>query len=142
VPECSLGEIQTQIAKDLFSWNTVDIMKREAKNYSILDHDLLHGGYLGRLSHHALGLYLFLVVVGNPEGKNFYAVSSVGKILRMTICEVYRAKEELLKERLIDYQKPYWQVLTLTYSKKTKVINHLSPLVDHIIKKREEAMRA
>ncbi len=117
-------------------------MKREAKSYSIVDHELLHGGYLERLSHQALGLYLLLIVVGDREGKNFYAISSIGKILRMEPFEVYRAKDELLKEQLIDYQKPYWRVLTLTYGKRSEVINSLSPLVQQVLEKNKEAMDA
>jgi len=107
-----------------------------------VDHELLHRGYLGRLPHQALGLYLFLVVVGDSEGKNFYAISSIGKILRMEPFEVYRAKDELLKERLIEYQKPYWCVLTLTYGKRSEIINPLSSLVQQVLKKNKEAMNA
>ena len=45
---------------------------RWAKSYSIVDHGLLHGGYFHRLSHEAPSLYLFLVVVGDRDGKSYY----------------------------------------------------------------------
>ena len=95
------------------------IMKRQAKSYSIVDHHLLHGGYLGRLTREALALYLFLVVVGDWEGKSFYSASSIGKILRMDFFEIFKAKEELCTVCLIDYKRPYWQVMTLTSGKRS-----------------------
>ncbi|OGP96081.1 MAG: hypothetical protein A2157_19010 [Deltaproteobacteria bacterium RBG_16_47_11] len=36
---------------------------RWARSYSIIDHQILHGRYLHRLSHESISLYLFLVVV-------------------------------------------------------------------------------
>lgn len=116
-------------------------MKRQAKSYSIVDHELLHGGYLGRLAPQALALYLFLVVVGDWEGKSFYSAPSIGRILRMDLLEICQGKEELLKEQLIDYKKPYWRVLTLTYAQgrsgKNTIKTCINPLVSQVLKKSE-----
>ncbi len=109
-------------------------MKRQAKSYSIVDHELLHGGYFRQLSHQALVMYLFLVVVGDATGRSFYSVSSIGKILRMDNSEVYASTGELLKEKLIDYASPYWRVLTLTEAKGSKISEPVSPLVRQILK--------
>lgn len=120
-------------------WHIFYIMKRQAKSYSIVDHELLHGGYLGRLSHKALVLYLFLIVVGDCEGKSYYSMYSVENILRMELFEICRAKDVLIVEQLINYQKPYWQVLSLTYAKgtgKNAIIDRLSPLVKQVLEKR------
>jgi hypothetical protein len=87
---------------------------RTARSYSIVDHALLHGGYLARLSHAALALYLFLCVVGDREGKNWYGESSVMRILRFSQRELDLARLELIHARLIDYRRPYACVLTLT----------------------------
>jgi hypothetical protein len=95
-------------------WQTTVAMKRKAKSYSIVDHELLHRGYLARLGHQSLALYLFLVVVGDGEGRSFYAPSSIGKILRITAGELERAQAELHHGGLITYQKPYWHVRSLT----------------------------
>jgi len=111
-------------------------MKRQARSYSIVDHELLHGGYLERLTHRALALYLFLAVVGDYEGKSFYSDFSVGDILRMGHEEICLAKEELISEGLISYKRPYWQVMTLTCSKRTGHRDILSPLVKEVFKKR------
>jgi len=83
---------------------------RWAKSYSIIDHQILHGRYLHRLSHEAICLYLFLVVVGDREGKSFYSDVTIMDILRLTSTEFNNARLELEKERLIYYRRPYWIV--------------------------------
>ena len=83
---------------------------RWAKSYSIIDHEILHGGYLHRLSHGAMILYLFLAVVGNREGRSFYADSTIMEILRLSDRQLTNARMQLTKEGLIDYKRPYWWV--------------------------------
>lgn len=86
---------------------------RWARSYSIVDHQLLHGGYLHRLSHEAMSLYLFLVVVGDREGRSFYAESTIGEILRLDRAALETARAALLEEGLVDFRKPHWWVRTL-----------------------------
>jgi hypothetical protein len=86
---------------------------RWAKSYSIVDHQLLHGGYLQRLSHAALALYLFLVVVGDRGGRSFYSEASVMEILRLSQEALASARLQLIAEGLIEYRRPYWWVKTL-----------------------------
>ena len=83
---------------------------RWARSYSIVDHQVLHGGYLNRLSHEAMVLYLFLVVVGDREGRSYYSDRSVTEILRVSAPGLERARKELIAEGLIHYQRPYWKV--------------------------------
>lgn len=83
---------------------------RWAKSYSIVDHQLLHGGYLYRLSHEGMILYLFLVVVGNRKGMSYYADSTIMRIVRLSCEELEGARSQLTKEGLIEYHKPYWWV--------------------------------
>jgi len=86
---------------------------RTARSYSIVDHQLYHGGYLHRLSHEAMALYLFLAVVGDREGRSFYGEASLCEILRLTSAELNASRAALLGEGLIDYRKPYWWVRSL-----------------------------
>ena len=88
--------------------------KRWAKSYSIVDHGLLHGGHLHRLSHQAMALYLFLVVVGDPEGRSFYAEQTIVDILRLTPPEWRYSLKELIESNLIEYRRPYFWVKNLT----------------------------
>ncbi len=83
---------------------------RWARSYSIIDHEILHGGYLRRLSHESIVLYLFLVVVGNRDGRSFYADRTIIDILRLSTGELDRARKQLIKEGLIDYHRPDWWV--------------------------------
>jgi hypothetical protein len=83
---------------------------RWAKSYSIIDHKFFQEGFLHRLSHQSLILYLFLVIVGDKDGRSFYGEDMIMGILRLSKEELYHARLELLKEDLIDYQSPYWWV--------------------------------
>ena len=87
---------------------------RWARSYSIVDHQLLHGGYCRRLSHQALTLYLFVVVVGDSQGKSFYADPTIGRILRLSDADLALARNALIQEGLITYHKPYWWVNNLS----------------------------
>ena len=92
---------------------------RWARSYSIIDHELLHGGYLNRLSHEALILYLFLVVVGDREGRSFYGERTIMDIVRLSDEALTRARIELVGEGLIEYRRPYWWVRTISPGKAT-----------------------
>ncbi len=89
-------------------------MMRQAKSYSIIDHQLLHGGYLHRLSHEAMVLYLFLALVGDKSGRSFYADATITLILRLKMQDLHDARRELIREGLVAYRKPYWWVKTIT----------------------------
>jgi len=86
---------------------------RWAQSYSIIDHQILHGRYLHRLSHEAMALYLFLVVVGDRQGRSFYSDRSITEILRLSPPKLDQAREELIQEGLISYRRPYWEVKNL-----------------------------
>lgn len=109
---------------------------REAKSYSIVDHRLLHGGYLGRLSHAALALYLFLVVVGDREGRSFYSARSICEILRLSAHVLAGARQELIASGLVRYQQPYWQVESLTHARSLMPVSR--PCVSVSVSYREE----
>jgi len=82
---------------------------RWAKSYSIVDHQLLHAGYLHELSHQALALYLFLLVVSDREGKSFYAHKTIVDILRFSPSSFRDAAKELISSKLITYSRPnFW----------------------------------
>lgn len=87
--------------------------RRAARSYSIVDHELLHGGYLRRLSHQAMALYLFLVVVGNREGRSFYGEATIAGILRFTAAELRHSIQELAGSGLVEYRRPYFHVKNL-----------------------------
>jgi len=87
---------------------------RWARSYSIVDHQILHGRYLHRLSHESMILYLFLVVVGDRQGRSFYSDRSITEMLRLSDPQLHHAREELISEGLISYRRPYWELKNLT----------------------------
>lgn len=80
---------------------------RWATSYSIVDHRLLHGGYFQKLSHEALVLYLFLTVVGDKNGRSFYADPTIEGILNLSREALDLARGSLIHLSLIDYRQPY-----------------------------------
>lgn len=105
---CRAGDARYKIRlNNLKVPNKIGTMRR-AKSYSIIDHQILHGGYLHRLSHDAMILYLFLVVVGDREGRSFYADTTIIDILRLDREELEAARLELETEGLIYYLRPYY----------------------------------
>jgi hypothetical protein len=97
---------------------------RQAKSYSIVDHELLHGGFIARLAHRSLALYLFLCVVGDKNGRSYYGDAAIMRILRLSSPELKTARSELVASRLIEYQRPYYRILNLT---KISYSTHASP---------------
>lgn len=95
---------------------------RRAKSYSIVDHELLHGGFLARLTHQALALYLFLCVVGDRDGRSFYRDGSICKVLRLSFDGIALARSELIAAKLIDYRAPYWRVKSLSQPAGTRSV--------------------
>ena len=55
-------------------------------------------------------LYLFLVVVGDRQGRSFYSDRSIVEILRLSGPRLHHAREELISEALVSYKSPYWEV--------------------------------
>jgi hypothetical protein len=86
---------------------------RRARSYSIVDHQLLHGGFFQRLSHEALALYLFLIVVGDRAGKSFYAERTIMGKLRLSTLIFSEALESLIQEGLVEYRRPNFWVRNL-----------------------------
>lgn len=81
---------------------------RHSKQYSIIDHELLHRGYFHKLSHEALVLYFFLITVGDKDGKSYYSTNKIIQILRLNSYKT--AVFELSNSELIIYRQPYFWV--------------------------------
>lgn len=88
-------------------------MLRWAKSYGIVDHGLLHGRYLHRMSPVAMSLYLFLCVVANKEGRSFYAPVTIMDILRFNSGTFDKALVELTGLALVDYRSPHFCLINI-----------------------------
>lgn len=60
-----------------------------------------------------MSLYLFLLVVGDREGRSFYSEVSIMEILRLPKEALSAASAQLMEEGLLDYRRPHWWVKAL-----------------------------
>jgi hypothetical protein len=87
--------------------------ERVPRQFSWVDHSLVRDGHIGRCSHEALALYLFLVTVSDAEGLSYYSDAAVGRLLNMDGAILASARSELRRTGLIAYRYPLYQVLSL-----------------------------
>jgi len=58
-------------------------------------------------------LYLFLVTVADAQGLSYYGDPAISQLLSLDAATLIRARQELLAAKLIAYQRPLYQVLSL-----------------------------
>jgi len=90
-----------------------DRARQVPSSFSWVDHRLVSLNYLNRCDCNALALYLFLVTVADGQGLSYYSDMGVAKLLPLDAAGLARARQELIRARLIAYQKPLYQVLSL-----------------------------
>ena len=88
-------------------------LRQVPESFSWLDHRLVRDRHLARCSVEALALYLFLVTVCDGEGLSYYSDRAIAELLPLDGAALTRARQQLLAVRLIAYQKPLYQVLSL-----------------------------
>lgn len=103
-------------------------LRKIPTQFSWLDQRLVQESYIDRLSHPAMGLYLFLVTVADPQGVSFYSDKTLQKRLQMSAEVFGKARLQLLKDHLIAYQKPFYQVLGLDSLPATSSTGKDSPI--------------
>ncbi len=81
--------------------------------FSWVDHRLVRDRHIERCDPPAAALYLFLVTVADGEGLSYYSDAALVRCLSMSIARLGQARDDLLRSRLIAYQRPLYQVLAL-----------------------------
>jgi hypothetical protein len=81
--------------------------------FSWIDHRLVRDRHIAGRSVEALALYLFLVTVADGQGLSYYSDAGIGKVLPLDGPALARVRQELIRARLIVYEKPLYQVLSL-----------------------------
>jgi hypothetical protein len=81
--------------------------------FSWVDHRLVRDGYFEKCSCEALALYLFLLTVADEKGVSYYGQTRLMKQLKLDNFRLLSARDELVRNQLISYQKPLYQVLNL-----------------------------
>ena len=82
-------------------------------HFSWIDHRLVRDGHLQRCRPSALALYLFLVTVADRQGLSYYQERTLGAMLHWNQDQLRAARAELVRNQLIAYEPPLYQVLSL-----------------------------
>jgi len=88
-------------------------LRKVPPQFSWIDHRLVRDRHIAGRSAEALALYLFLVTVADGQGLSYYSDAGIGKLLPLDGPALTRARQELIRSRLIAYEKPLYQVLSL-----------------------------
>src|SRR2546428_11311797 len=88
-------------------------LRKVPTQFSWLDQRLVRERYIDQLSHHACGLYLFLVTVADAQGLSYYAEPSLCQRLSMTCPELHQARQALMTLGLVASPRPLSQVFAL-----------------------------
>ena len=88
-------------------------LRRVPDQFSWIDHRLVRDRHIAGRSAGALSLYLFLVTVADGQGLSYYSDPSICRLLPLDAGDLARARQELIAAKLIAYQRPLYQVLSL-----------------------------
>jgi len=81
--------------------------------FSWVDHRLVRDRHIERCDPPAAALYLFLVTVADGEGLSYYSDAALVRCLSMSVARLGQARGDLVRNGLIAYQRPLYQVLAL-----------------------------
>lgn len=93
-------------------------VRQVPKRFSWLDQRLIRDHHIEHCSHPAAALYLFLVTVGDARGLSYYGDATIMKHLSMDETTLRGARQNLIHNGLIAWQKPLYQVLELDSAEK------------------------
>ncbi len=96
------------------------MVRRVPEQFSWVDHRLVRERYLDHISHSAASLYLFLVTVSDAQGLSYYSDETLQKRLGMDGRNLTEARNGLIRQQLIAFGKPLYQVLALDYRREDK----------------------
>ena len=88
-------------------------IRKVPKSFSWVDHRLIQDHHIDLCSHAEAALYLFLICVSDDKGLSFYGDKSIMKTLSMDEKVLVDARSGLIKNSLIAWQKPVYQVLCI-----------------------------
>ncbi|MES0446897.1 MAG: hypothetical protein ABUJ92_10160 [Desulfobacterales bacterium] len=88
-------------------------VRKVPRSFSWIDHRLVSDGHIDLCSHAAAAFYLFLVCVGDDKGLSYYGDQSIMDKLSMDRQILQSARSDLIRNELLAWQKPIYQVLCL-----------------------------
>lgn len=90
-----------------------DRIRKIPGSFSWVDHRLVREHHIEKCSHAQCALYLFLICVADDKGLSYYGDPALMKKLNMDQSTLDCARDGLVRNRLIAWQKPIYQVLSL-----------------------------
>ena len=88
-------------------------IRKIPNSFSWIDHRLVRQKYIDSCTHEQSALYLFLVCVSDDKGLSYYADKSIMQKLGIDMQSLKIARSGLIKNNLIAWQQPIYQVLSL-----------------------------
>ena len=88
-------------------------VRKIPKSFSWIDHRLVRQRHIESCTHEQLALYLFLTCVADARGLSYYSDKSIMELLNMDQETLQHARSGLIKNNLVAWQKPIYQVLSL-----------------------------
>jgi len=85
-------------------------------SFAYIEHRFVKSGFLKRLGHHSLLLYLFLVLAADQYGLYYYSYEKICSFLSLTLDEYIDARNLLIESDLIAFDGTLFQVLSLPTS--------------------------
>jgi hypothetical protein len=105
-------------------------VRKVPRSFSWIDHRLVSDRHIDLCSHAAAALYLFLVCVGDEEGLSYYGDQSIMSKLSMDQQTLQTARSDLIRNGLLAWQKPIYQVLCLAPAHKSRRAGSVMSLGD------------
>ncbi len=88
-------------------------VRKIPKSFSWVDHRFVRDKYIELCSHAESALYLFLMCVADNQGLSYYGDDTIMKKLSMDLQKLQIARSGLIKNKLIAWQSPIYQILCL-----------------------------
>ena len=88
-------------------------LRHVPRQFSWVDQRLVRERYIDQLTPESCALYLFLVTVADAQGLSDYADGSLGQRLSLSAALLRQAREVLIRQGLVAYRSPLYQVLAL-----------------------------
>lgn len=88
-------------------------IRKVPKSFSWIDHRLVREKHIDQCTHAQSALYLFLACVADNKGLSFYGDKALMNRLSMNQRELDQARSGLIRNGLIAWQEPIYQVLGL-----------------------------
>ena len=110
-------------------------------SFSWIDHRLVRDGHIKKCSLQAAALYLFLVCVGDSRGLSYYGDASICKHLALDEPALANARSELVRNGLLAWKTPLYQVLSLEPAIEKRSSREGSMSLGDILKQAAEATK-